>query len=310
MILTAEATSLPYHHSPRTQIGQQSLSSRGNPALSAELVEICAGKTGASSSERAYAHEAEPSAHFRRRQPLQPTKPTTEPQLTKQNHYPGVREGSFQRNMRSVRTGTWIRHEIEIQRSRFITTLAHTATEEDAREFIALIREEFPDATHNCSAFVVKPDDMNEIGHSNDDGEPSGTAGAPMLDVLRRQDLVNVTAVVTRYFGGTLLGAGRLIRAYSTSVSETLERAQIVEIRQRAQWLLRVPHSYAGRIEAELRNRGIHIVNVEYLDTAHITCAVPPDSHKEFASTIAQISGGAVSPTPLPPTTIEVDVSD
>ncbi|MDO5719415.1 MAG: YigZ family protein [Actinomycetaceae bacterium] len=212
--------------------------------------------------------------------------------------------------MRSVRTGTWIRHEIEIQRSRFITTLAHTPTEEDARDLIALVREEFPDATHNCSAFVVKPNKLNEIGHSNDDGEPSGTAGAPMLDVLRRQRLVNVTAVVTRYFGGTLLGAGGLIRAYSTSVSHTLERAQIVEIRQLDQWLLQVPHSYAGRIEAELRNRDIHIVNVEYLETAHITCAVTPAAHHEFASTIAQISAGAVTPTPLPPISIEVDVSD
>lgn len=212
--------------------------------------------------------------------------------------------------MRSVRTGTWIRHEIEIQRSRFITTLAHTATEEAARELIALVREEFPDATHNCSAFVVKPDDMNEVGHSNDDGEPSGTAGAPMLEVLRRQQLVNVTAVVTRYFGGTLLGAGGLIRAYSTSVSETVERAPIVEIRRLDQWLLRVPHSYAGRIEAELRNRDIHIVNVEYLENAHITCAASPSERDEFASTIARISGGAVSPTPLPPTSIEVDVSD
>ncbi|MDO5728070.1 MAG: YigZ family protein [Actinomycetaceae bacterium] len=210
--------------------------------------------------------------------------------------------------MRSVRSGTWLRHEIEIHRSRFITTVAHTPTEEDARTLIATVRDEFPDATHNCSAFVVKPDDRNEIGHSNDDGEPSGTAGAPMLDVLRRRELVNVTAVVTRYFGGTLLGAGGLIRAYSTSVSETLDRADIVEIRQLNQWLLSAPHSFAGRIESELRNRGFHIVGVDYLDTARITCATEPTDEATFSGVVAEISGGTVSPTPLPPTSIEVDV--
>ena len=77
--------------------------------------------------------------------------------------------------MRGVKTGTWVRNRLEIQRSEFITTLAQTATEDDARAFIATTREEFPDATHNCSAFVVKPEGSNEIGHSNDDGEPSGT---------------------------------------------------------------------------------------------------------------------------------------
>lgn len=209
--------------------------------------------------------------------------------------------------MRSVRSGTWIRHEIEIHRSRFITTLAHTPTEDAARNLIAAVRDEFPDATHNCSAFVVKPEGMNEIGHSNDDGEPSGTAGAPMLEVLLREELVNVTAVVTRYFGGTLLGAGGLIRAYSSSVADTLQRADIVEIQQMDQWLLSAPHSYAGRLESELRNRGIHIVGVDYLDTARITCAVDPADRETFHGLVAEISAGAVSPTPLPTTTIEVD---
>lgn len=111
--------------------------------------------------------------------------------------------------MRSIKAGTWIRNEIEIQRSRFITTLAYTPTEDAARQLIAAVREEYPDARHNCSAFVVKPDGLNEIGHSNDDGEPSGTAGMPMLDVLLRNQLVNVTAVVTRYFGGDPLRSWR-----------------------------------------------------------------------------------------------------
>lgn len=211
--------------------------------------------------------------------------------------------------MRSVKTGTWVRNEIEIQRSQFITTLAHTPTEEDAREFINMIREEFPDATHNCSAFVVKPDDMNEIGHSSDDGEPSGTAGAPMLDVFLREELVNVTAVVTRYFGGILLGAGGLIRAYSTSVSEALAKAQIVEIQKVARFELDVPHSYAGRIESDLRGRGWAITDVQYRDVATITCAIDPQKADELKHLVAELSSGEVIPREISPTTIEVDAS-
>lgn len=211
--------------------------------------------------------------------------------------------------MRSVKTGTWIRNELEIQRSRFITTLAHVSTEEEARLFIDEIRDEFPDATHNCSAFIVKPDDLNEIGHSNDDGEPSGTAGPPMLDVFLREELVNVAAVVTRYFGGTLLGAGGLIRAYSSSVAEALHLAQIVEIKKLARFELDVPHSYAGRIEADLRGRGFTITNVKYHQVATIISAVEPKRTDEFLNLIAELSGGEVTPREISPTSIELDVT-
>ncbi|MDO5048816.1 MAG: YigZ family protein [Actinomycetaceae bacterium] len=209
--------------------------------------------------------------------------------------------------MRSVKTGTWVRNELEIQRSRFITTLAHTPTEDDARLFIEQIREEFPDATHNCSAFVVKPDGLNEIGHSNDDGEPSGTAGAPMLDVFLRENLVNVTAVVTRYFGGTLLGAGGLIRAYSSSVSEALHLAQIVQIQPVLRFELDVPHAYAGRIESDLRGRGFTITDVQYGQVATLTCAVDPQRAEQFNHLVAELSAGEVSPREISPTSIEVD---
>lgn len=211
--------------------------------------------------------------------------------------------------MRSVKTGTWVRNELEIQRSRFITTLAHVSTEDEARLFIDEIRAEFPDATHNCSAFVVKPDDLNEIGHSNDDGEPSGTAGPPMLDVFLREELVNVAAVVTRYFGGTLLGAGGLIRAYSSSVSEALQLAQVVEIKKLSRFEFDVPHSYAGRIEADLRGRGFTITDVKYHQVATITCAVEVERIDELKSLVAELSTGEVMPREISPTSIELDAT-
>lgn len=212
--------------------------------------------------------------------------------------------------MHSVKAGTWIRHEIEIQRSRFITTLAHTPTEADARQLIAQVRDEFPDARHNCSAFVVKPAGLNEIGHSNDDGEPSGTAGMPMLEVLLRNQLVNVTAVVTRYFGGILLGAGGLVRAYSTSVSEALALAQLVELKPMTQWALPCPHATAGRIEADLRSRGISITGLEYAEVARILCAIPPEQVEEFHALVGSITTGTVTPVELSPTIVAVPLQD
>lgn len=208
--------------------------------------------------------------------------------------------------MRSVKTGTRVRNELEIHRSRFITTLAHTPTEESARAFIQAIREEFPDATHNCSAFVVKPEGLNEIGHSSDDGEPSGTAGPPMLEVFLREELIGVTAVVTRYFGGVLLGAGGLIRAYSSSVSEALKLAQIVELKQLARFTVDIPHSYAGRVEADLRARGFEITDVSYAQFATLAVALEGEKAPEFRSLIAELTSGEVIPQEISPTTIEV----
>ena len=120
----------------------------------------------------------------------------------------------------TLAAGGGFRHEIEIKRSRFITILRRAATEEDARALVSELRREFHDARHHCSAFVLGPD--RDIQRSSDDGEPSGTAGIPMLEALLRRetvpgvtDLSDVSAVVVRYFGGILLGAGGLVRAYS-----------------------------------------------------------------------------------------------
>ncbi|MEH6457607.1 MAG: YigZ family protein, partial [Cocleimonas sp.] len=110
------------------------------------------------------------------------------------------------------------RHETIIKRSRFITTIAHASSADEANAFIASIKKEFPDASHNCWAYVAGPAaDSAKIGMS-DDGEPHGTAGKPMLNVLLHSDIGEIVAVVTRYFGGTKLGPGGLVKAYSGSV--------------------------------------------------------------------------------------------
>lgn len=118
-----------------------------------------------------------------------------------------------------------VRHEIVIEKSRFICTLKKVANEEEAQDFIKAVKKEYWDATHNCSAYII--DDKAQ--RSSDDGEPSGTAGIPMLEVLRKNKLTNTAAVVTRYFGGIKLGAGGLVRAYTNSVAEAVVCSGIAE---------------------------------------------------------------------------------
>ncbi len=117
------------------------------------------------------------------------------------------------------------RQEIVIEKSRFICTLKKVGSEAEAQEFIKAVKKEFWDATHNCSAYIV--DEMAQ--RSSDDGEPSGTAGLPMLEVLRKNKLTNTAAVVTRYFGGIKLGAGGLVRAYTNSVAEAVRATGIAQ---------------------------------------------------------------------------------
>ena len=156
--------------------------------------------------------------------------------------------------------------DLEIKRSHFLARACRTDSMDEAREFIARLRSTYPDARHHCSAMTVTDlsDAQTPVSlstppqpaeRSNDDGEPSGTAGQPMLEVLRGTGLANTTVVVTRYFGGTLLGTGGLVRAYSEATTQALERASRVILTRRHLWDLRVPVAQAGRIEADLRSR-------------------------------------------------------
>jgi len=145
-----------------------------------------------------------------------------------------------------------VEHELVIKKSRFLTHVAPVTSPEHADEIIASVKKRFWDARHNCSAQVTGL--RGDRARSSDDGEPSGTAGMPMLEVLRRRELTDVVAVVTRYFGGIKLGAGGLVRAYSSAVSEALDLAALVDRRVLSQVVIPVPHADAGRFDNLLRD--------------------------------------------------------
>ncbi len=197
------------------------------------------------------------------------------------------------------------RHEIEIKRSRFICIVERARTEEEARDVIAAAREEFPDARHHCSAFIVHVEDAQPIERSSDDGEPSGTAGKPMLEVLKGSGLHDIVAVVVRYFGGVKLGTGGLVSAYTHSVSDTLELVPRAVRQPRELVRVELPHVEAGRIEAELRNAGVSVVDVEYGANAAYTLAVEPGHKARLDDLLAALTQGQTSSTAAGHTWIE-----
>lgn len=181
--------------------------------------------------------------------------------------------------------------ETEISRSRFLTRLERVTSEEEARNVIARVRAEHPRARHHCSAFVIGPE--GRIQRSNDDGEPSGTAGAPMLDALNSAGLHDVVAVVTRYFGGVLLGAGGLTRAYRSSVADAVHRAHRVRRAMRQEVTVRCSYDVAAQIEAEVRRRGYGVGGADYTDHVAQRFTVAEDELVPLAGLVAELSAGA-----------------
>lgn len=154
-----------------------------------------------------------------------------------------------------------IRTEKTIRKSRFICSLQRVESEEEAKSFIKDIKKEYWDATHNCSAYII--DEQQQ--RSNDDGEPSGTAGIPMLEVLRKQQVVQVAAVVTRYFGGVKLGAGGLIRAYSGAVAQALAEAGLAKKVKLGLYVYKCSNLAAGKLQNLLYRQSLFtLVSVEY----------------------------------------------
>ena len=165
-------------------------------------------------------------------------------------------------------------HEIVIEKSRFICTLKKAATEEEAQDFIKETKKKYWDATHNCSAYIIGVSGTAQ--RSNDDGEPSGTAGLPMLEVLRKNNLHNVAAVVTRYFGGIKLGAGGLVRAYTNSVATAIEEAGIAEKVLFGYFYFMQDINSAGKVLNILYQQNLFTVsNVEYGIDAKIVLRMP-----------------------------------
>lgn len=182
--------------------------------------------------------------------------------------------------------------DLEIKRSHFLGLAARTTSEAQAREFIASRRALYPDARHHCSAFIIANPGATPTERSNDDGEPSGTAGKPMLEVVRGSQIFDVTVVVTRYFGGTLLGTGGLVRAYSQATTQALEQLSLCRRSQQYLWQLRAPVAEAGRIEAELRAGGANIVQTRWESQATIELASAVANPTELAALVANVTRG------------------
>lgn len=179
--------------------------------------------------------------------------------------------------------------ETEVTRSRFLAAAVRVEDDSSARAVIIEARKSHRDANHHCSAFVVKPD--ASIQRSNDDGEPSGTAGAPMLDVINGRGLTNVVVVVTRYFGGTLLGAGGLVRAYGEAVARALDEAGVAHRTMHQLIDVTVPASDAGRLDNQLRSI-VQVRDITYGSLATLSVAVPLTEVKEFREKLAVFTGG------------------
>lgn len=201
------------------------------------------------------------------------------------------------------------RAEIEVKRSRFVCDLARVTTEEEARAFIDQVRAGSREARHHCTAFILGPDRATQ--RSNDDGEPSGTAGAPMLEVLRGRRLGDVVAVVTRWFGGTLLGTGGLIRAYGDAVGAAVDAADVVRRERRAVVGLTVSQAAAPRLENALRGHpGVAVNDVAYAARdVTLTLGVDPEALETVRAVVAELSSGGAELVDLGHEWVDVHVA-
>ncbi|MCF0260029.1 MAG: YigZ family protein [Erysipelotrichaceae bacterium] len=175
----------------------------------------------------------------------------------------------------------------EIKKSRFICYLHPCSTEEQARDFIKDIKKLHPSARHHCTAIKI-----GSLMRSSDDGEPSGTAGRPMLDVLANSEADQLCAVVVRYFGGTLLGKGGLVRAYSSSVAQALEQAVLASEEEYGLWQLEYDYSEIAKVEAWMRSSQIEAVETDYQSMVLMRFLSLEDPTEE----IARISSGKLKP--------------
>ncbi|MDL2211458.1 YigZ family protein [Erysipelotrichaceae bacterium OttesenSCG-928-M19] len=168
-----------------------------------------------------------------------------------------------------------------IEKSRFICELFVIDNEQEAKQLIASVKEKHPKAVHHCYAYVIKKEFQN-IENQSDDGEPSKTAGLPMLDILRYEKLVNVLAVVTRYFGGTLLGTGGLIRAYSNSVKEALKETEIKEAHLMSGYKISLDYSWHSIVEYEIKKAEGIIKDISFVEEVTITFYISDKTFIEY----------------------------
>ena len=195
----------------------------------------------------------------------------------------------------------------EIKKSRFICHIKRVTTEDEAREFINTIKKEHYKATHNCSAFILG--ERSEMKRSSDDGEPSGTAGVPMLGVLENHQLTNVCAVVTRYFGGIKLGAGGLIRAYSSNVALAIKEIGIVHIKEQLGLRIALSYSQYQELPNFLKANHLQEQDTSFTEQVQTTIFVDKDDKESVIEELIELFNGKVDITDQGLRKIEVPIS-
>lgn len=180
--------------------------------------------------------------------------------------------------------------EIIEKKSRFIATVIPVSTEEEALEFIEAMRKKYWNATHNCYAYVIG--ERSELQRCSDDGEPNGTAGRPMLEVLLGEGIHNIAVVVTRYFGGTLLGTGGLVRAYSAAVKEGLASSVIITKIPGVKLHIGTDYTGLGKIQYILGQLGIQILDSQYTDKVDLDVLVPASLKSQVTSEVTEGTNG------------------
>ncbi|SHM97001.1 YigZ family protein [Gracilibacillus kekensis] len=196
--------------------------------------------------------------------------------------------------------------QLIIQKSRFIGYVKRVSSEQEAQDFIQAIKKKHADANHNCSAYMIGEHD--QIQKANDDGEPSGTAGVPIMEVLKKRELKDTVVVITRYFGGTKLGAGGLIRAYSSTTTLTINTTGVVERKRMQTFHVKVDYTMLGKIENELRNSNYLLENIEYLDNVTMDVRVLIGEEDIFNDWITDLTSGTADLTTGEESYIELDV--
>ena len=176
----------------------------------------------------------------------------------------------------------------EIQKSKFYAYTSHVETEAQAREFVTAIKKKHFDARHNCSAWILGADGSQQ--KSNDDGEPGGTAGNPILEAIKQHGLTNVVVVVTRYFGGIKLGAGGLIRAYSHTATLGLEATPQVEIKPFCLMAAELDYTMLGTVENWIRSEGLRAAAAEYLDKVTVKLLIEPQDVEKIRTDLINLT--------------------
>ena len=184
------------------------------------------------------------------------------------------------------------RFEQEIKRSRFIGIGCPVSSPEEAAATLEELRREFPDATHHCSAYLLGDPGNSSHMRADDDGEPAGTAGKPMLNVLRHKNVGDVLLVVVRYFGGIKLGAGGLVRAYSSTASGTMDAIECIEAVRECYGVLALDYPDESPIRRALEELGVKVVGSQYGDRVELTLRLPEDRWAEISKSLLERTSG------------------